>query len=61
MQSRNLRNLEITLHILRIRKLCANLEIAQPGLSLQNIFAQSQDCMSAICKLFEPNHAADSL
>ena len=42
------RNLEITLHILGISKLCADLEIAQPILRLR--FAQSQDCVSAICK-----------
>ena len=42
------RNLEITLRILGISKLCADLEIAQPILRLR--FAQSQDCASAICK-----------
>ena len=35
-QSRNLRNLEMALHILRILKLRANLEIAQPILRLHN-------------------------
>ena len=40
-QSRNLRNLEIMLHIPRIQKLCANLEIAH----------QSQDSVAPVCNL----------
>ena len=50
-QSRNLRNLEIALHILRIPKLRANLEIAQPILRLRNTFTQSRNC--AILRLRE--------
>jgi len=55
MHFRNLHNLEIALHnleiairILRIWKLCVNLEIAQPILRLRNLFAQLRDCASAI-------------
>ena len=43
-QSRNLRNLKITLCILRILKLRDNLKIAQPILRLRNMFAQSRNC-----------------
>jgi len=43
-QSRNLHNLEIVLRILRIQKLRANLENAQPILRLGNTFAQSWNC-----------------
>jgi len=50
-QSRNLHNLEIALCILRIWKLHANLEIAQPNLHLYNTFTQSWDCGNAIHKL----------
>ena len=44
MQSRNLINLETALRILRIRKLRANLKIAQPILRLHKTFVQSWDC-----------------
>ena len=50
MQSRNLRNLKIVMHILRIWKLHANLEITQPIMRLCNTLAQSRDCSSAICE-----------
>ena len=50
LQSRNLRNLEIALRILRIPKLPANPEITQPILRLRNTFAQSRDCASIICE-----------
>jgi len=43
-QFRNLRNLEIALRILRIRKLRTNLEIAHSILRLRSTFAQSRDC-----------------
>ena len=48
-QFRNLCNLEIALHILGIRKLRTNLEIAHSILRLRSTFVQSRDCASAIC------------
>ena len=47
---KNLRNLEIALRILRIWKLCSNLEIAQPIMRMRKWIAQSQDYTSAICE-----------
>ena len=49
LQSRNLRNLEIALRILRIQKLCANLEIVQPIWRLCNMY------ICAISRLHECN------
>jgi len=50
-QSRNLRNLEITLRILRIPKLRTNLEIVQPIWRLCNMIEQSRDCAIHLCNL----------
>jgi len=53
-QSGNLRNLEIALHILRIPKLRANLEIGHWVYAisrLRSTSAQSRDCVAPVCNL----------
>ena len=52
MQSENLRNLEIALHILRIPRLHSNLKIAQPISRLHNTHIRSAFSKQSSAELF---------